>query len=96
MLETFSNSYFLTSFTTWDVEAVKISKDTDGKKFIHQIIDEHEKNHTEHNSEHANEARIYQHPGMSNFLSLIEYISRRKLPNVTFVKIRVHLKIKQQ
>ena len=44
-------------------DTFQISTDGDSRRYIHQVIDEYDKNHTESNLEPANEARIYEHPG---------------------------------
>ena len=52
----------------------QIQRDTDGRHFIKQVIDEHDKNHTENNTKPANEARIYECPGtkLLNFSSQLQ------------------------
>ena len=41
----------------------KISCDADGRRYIHQVISEHDKNHTELDTNQGNEARIYEQKG---------------------------------
>ena len=40
----------------------EIAKDPDGRRYIHQIIKEHDKNHKENDFQPSNEARIYENP----------------------------------
>ena len=44
-------------------DTFKIDVDANGHKFIHQVISEHDKNHTEKDTSQGNEARIYQQEG---------------------------------
>ena len=43
----------------------KIGVDPDGRKYVYQAIDEHDKNHGINEQEEANQAKMYEHPGKS-------------------------------
>ena len=47
----------------------EIGQDPDGRRYIHQIIKEHDKNYKENDFQPSNEARIYEMPG--KFLSML-------------------------
>ena len=46
----------------------QISRDTDGRQFIHQVIKEFDKNHKEDDFSENNESRIYEMPGETQHL----------------------------
>ena len=56
---------------TWDT--FKVNIDSNGKRFVFQVLDEHDKNHGIDTSEPANEAYMYEHPGM--FIMFIDLIA---------------------
>ena len=53
------------------INTFDITKDADGQQYIHQVIKEHDKNHTENDYFPSNEARIYEKPGhVPSFITL--------------------------
>ena len=49
------------------INTFEITKDAQNRQYIHQVIKEHDKNHTESDFQPSNEARIYEKPGHVKF-----------------------------
>ena len=56
----------------------KVSIDPKERKYIHQVTSEHDKNHTENNSDKDNEARIYEQKGEHCYFSKLNCTTIRQ------------------
>ena len=57
----------------------KVSIDPKERKYIHQVTSEHDKNHTENNSDKDNEARIYEQKGEHCYFSKLNCTTNQHL-----------------
>ena len=69
-----------------------ISTDEDGKRYLHQVVDELTKNHTEKSSERANQARIYEQPGACIIILKLKHkilvnLNNNLYPSINYLKI---------